>query len=294
MAEDAPQMIEQATQAVQSARYEDALALLDRALASDPDSSEICVLRGVSLSRLGRTDEATQAFETAISLAPHAARSYYNFAVHLYPIDKVRALEMAREAVRLQRDHGAAADLVARLERETGALHEPPPISTPFSSPAGDQPQVPPESAPGGESAFSAPPTAGYYRGSYQDAEQPLHSIRFIEKMGFGWDIVGWLLTLLEAGSFVYSILEVPKIWAQVSNGMNPNNPFGSGQQVLGNPVLTSITLLITGLIMLWLILDISDRRGNWTWLVPFFLACCCGTHWIVTAIYLFSGRRSR
>lgn len=83
--------------------YDDATGILLTAEALDPEFWEIFRVRGFILSQCGRIDEATRAYERALTLAPdeheRAIVSYY-FAGHLSrrAHESERAVEMARYA----------------------------------------------------------------------------------------------------------------------------------------------------------------------------------------------------
>lgn len=85
---------------------EKAVAALDRALAIDPFSARAHLLRGVALSRLGRTDEADLAFERAVKAAPahpDVARAVADhFLFEAIDTGSQRSLSRAREAVTRQ------------------------------------------------------------------------------------------------------------------------------------------------------------------------------------------------
>lgn len=43
------------------------------------------------------------------------------------------------------------------------------------------------------------------------------------------------------------------------------------------------------------MILELADRRGNWLWLLPYILVCCCTCSLlqpVVQIIYMTMGRR--
>jgi len=289
--EQAREFVEQAVQAIQSAQYPQAADLLQRAISLDPTDSEAFILQGVTLSQLRKPTEATESFRKAIQLSPYNSKAFYNFAVHYYSLNqKDRALEMGREALRLEPGHTQARELVERLQAE---LHVPPSPDVPAPPPpmAG----TPPPSGLG----FEGPPQAGYYRAGYYDYHQPVHSLRFIEQMGGWWDGLGWLFS---GGYFLTwlagLIVAVPIMQAVLAN---PNNPafrnmrggfFGGG---MGNPLLSLTSDVLLLLIFVWMILELLDRRGNWLWIVPTIVSCCCfAITWLIPPIYILFGRQRR
>ncbi|HLK16026.1 MAG TPA: tetratricopeptide repeat protein [Fimbriimonadaceae bacterium] len=125
--EQAKAFIDQATQSLQNSQFQQALELVDQAIAIEPGASDSQVLRGICLSQLGQPDAATEAFRKAIMLSPYNAKAYYNLAVHYNGLgNKKEACELAREAVSVDPRHAAAKQLLLQLEKElAGPVHGP-------------------------------------------------------------------------------------------------------------------------------------------------------------------------
>jgi tetratricopeptide (TPR) repeat protein len=77
-------------------RYEQAEKEFLRALADDPDDAEAHALRGLSLNRLNRFDEAVEACHEAIRLAPEWSYPHYALG---YVLEKNNRLEEAAKAL---------------------------------------------------------------------------------------------------------------------------------------------------------------------------------------------------
>jgi tetratricopeptide (TPR) repeat protein len=77
-------LLSQAGEMEQDGRFEEALALLRRAAATDPKLVEAHVSLISVCGRLGRDDEAEQAYHRAIALDPNRAEAYYNFGVFCF------------------------------------------------------------------------------------------------------------------------------------------------------------------------------------------------------------------
>src|ERR1019366_2120293 len=60
--EQAKAFVDQATQSLQNSQFQQALELVDQAIAIEPGASDSHVLRGICLSQLGQPDAATEAF----------------------------------------------------------------------------------------------------------------------------------------------------------------------------------------------------------------------------------------
>jgi tetratricopeptide (TPR) repeat protein len=289
--EQARQFLEQATQSLQSGQFQQALELADQSIALRENDAEAHILRGIALSQLGQPEPATEALRRAISLAPQNPKAYYNLAVHAYSQgQKAEALEMAREAVRLDSKHAGARDLVARVEAEMRPQDD-------VAAPRAQEPAAPTE-APGAPSQPSAPyqspyqqPPGGYVRPGYESSG--VHSLQFVENMGKTWDAIGWGLVITSLVVFVASIFLFMPLYMEMFR--DPENISRMNMMGLGGGALSIVIQLVswaaTLASLVWMILELSDRRGNWLWMLPYIICCCCGFHWIVLGIYLIAGR---
>ncbi|MBX3119321.1 MAG: tetratricopeptide repeat protein [Fimbriimonadaceae bacterium] len=325
MSEDhGKQFREEAIQSVQSGQPEKALELINQALELNDHDSEAYVLKGIALAQLKRDDEATEAFRGAISCGPSNPKAYFNLAVHQYGLGhKAEAESIAREAVRLDPSHSGAKDLVARITREmnpdvitpTGkvaadapSLSQPgdplsqpnPGAAPPTGQPSGPPAGAPPQGQPGLHGPGTPPPgqqyipPGGYERPGY--GTRNVHSMAFIENMGKGWDGFGYILSALNIILFIvisaatYSL--VMEAFQNPEAFQNRNMGFFSMEGV--SPVITVLSLvsrLIQLISLIWMIMELADRRGNWLWLLPFILCCCCGLPGLIIPIYIWKGR---
>jgi len=352
--EQAKAFVDQATQSLQNSQFQQALDLVDQAIAIEPGASDSHVLRGICLSQLGQPDAATDAFRKAIMLSPYNAKAYYNLAVHYNALgNKKEAAELAREAVGVDPRHAAAKQFLIQLEAElsgparaptgvrddainpydtiptqsSGQAQTPPaedqrPASglkqsetTSQSSSAGAQNLPPPAasdmphvSAAPGQTRPAAPiaPTGspyaqasggqfspgGYTRPGY---EQSAHSLPWIENMGGGWAAIGWVLSGV---SLVLMIIAYAMAFSMIQSMFTgagshaPGNISTNYNAMMMNP-LGIVGLFVRVLCLLWIILDIVDRRAGWGWVVALvILGCCCGVPWLIIPIYLVAGRK--
>jgi tetratricopeptide (TPR) repeat protein len=274
--EQARALTEQATQALQRGQHSQAVQLADQAISLDPTDADSHILKGIALSQLRDGNGAVDAFRQAISLNPHNGKAFYNLAVHYYSAGEMpRALEMAREAVRVEPSHAQARELAGRIEQETGS--------------AADR-ELP--SAPPGQSisAPAAPMQPGaYYRGEVYGYEQPLHSIRMIESLGRVWDGIGIGLIVVGAAFFTYNIVTGLHTYGQIVGNLGQ---YMNSQENFGVAMFTGAVGLVIRLVnLIWLLMDLLDRRNTMLWLLPSLIACCCGLEWVVSLIYYFGGR---
>lgn len=281
--EQARDFVERAVQAIQSAQYQQAADLADRAISLEPSDTEAHILRGVALSQLGHANEATDSFRRAIQLSPQNSKAFYNLAVHYYGLkEKERALEMAREALRIDPNHTPARELVDRIQGELGVPPSPEVPQPPAEAMDVPQPQPQP----------FAPQEGSYYRPGYYDYNEPVHSLRFVEALGKIWDGIGWVLSL---GCMIcwisYVVLLAPVLTKFMSNPsvlrtMN-NQTFGPA------PTLNLLVYCFVFLMIIWMIIELLDRRGNWMWLLPILFSCCClRITWAIVPMYILFGRQ--
>lgn len=307
--EQAKQFLDQATQSLQGGQFQQALELVDQSIALKGDDAEAYILRGIALSQTGQPDVATESFRKAISLAHNNPKAYYNLAVHLYSRgQKSESLEMAREAVRLDTKHAGARDLVTRIEMEAQPdagvkaprVEEPlaptgmePPPGTGMSAPSSPSDRPPTALTP--SSPYQTPPSqqppGGYYRPGYETGGT--QSLQFVDNMGKTWDTIGWALIGASLIVFVALLVLFMPLYAEIFR--NPENMSRMGTMGIAGGGLSMVLQLVGYLAQLlslvWMILELTNRRGNWLWLLPFILCCCCGFQWIPMGIYLLAGR---
>jgi tetratricopeptide (TPR) repeat protein len=316
--EQTRQFIEQATQSIQGGQFQGALVLIDQALALDPSDSDAHILRGICLSQTGQPAAATDAFNRAISLDPSSAKAKYNLGVHQYALgQKQEALRSARDAANLDPAHTGARQLISNLEVELAAPARP--VAQNHNDPLAQPPIIPsptpsvtsaPQANPYGSQSYSSeaprpqpemptPPPAGvhpvqapnpYMKNAY---EGPAHSIPLVESIGNAWIVIGWGLALLSLLSVIFYVLIVVEV---VRSG-NFNDPKALEAAMRANGGLMMATQVsyygsLLGIII-WSIMDIIDRRGNFIWLIPNMICSCCGGGWITLPIYILAGRNN-
>ncbi|HEY3782506.1 MAG TPA: tetratricopeptide repeat protein [Fimbriimonadaceae bacterium] len=285
--EQARQFVNEAGEAIRKGQFQEALNSLERSIALDSSDSEAFVLQAVAYSHLQEPEKATESFRQAISLAPLNQKAYYNFAVHLYSLDKKEeALAMAKEAIRLDPHHGSSIELAQRIEKETGvapSIAAPPQMAPP--------PEIPSQQS---QPDLSAPPQiGGYYRGGYYDYPQPVHSLRFVENMGKGWDWIGWGLAVAGIGGLIRAFTFLSRFNQIMQQMQSGGDPFAIQAQS-GSLAASLFFDFVYLMIIVYMCFDIADRRENWLWMVPNALACCFGGNALILAVYLLFGRRTR
>ncbi len=264
---------------MQTGHFAPALELTEQALALDQMSSEAHVLRGVALAQLNRPEEATQAFLAGVKFGPQNAKAFFNLAVHHHQQGQ-RALseEMARETLRINPDHSGAKSLLVANDSGNGSesqlsLEKPPVIS-------GMEPPPP---------TIAEPMQSASYRSGYDASNE--NSLQFAKKMGKGWVAIGVSLALLSliAGLANWLI----RLQAMAAIGANFSDQSGLGNLFPTSSSWISVVATVVGLTSLvWMILDLIHRRGNWLWMLPYVICCCCGFGGICQLIYVWQGRK--
>jgi len=275
------QFIEQAQQSLGGGKVAEALEFAQQAAALDPSNAEAFMLCAVAYSQLNRPLDADDAFARSAELNPDNPKLFYNWAVHLYSMgNKQEALTKGRNALDLDPSHASARDLVIRLEGELGLRSSIPSTHEPAATPFQPQTQM-------------QPPT--HYYANY---EPPLHSLKFVEKIGPTWDLLGWGFGGLRLLMFLISLTQMSKVLSDVSNSSSEvfdnisNNPLY--YQTGSNPAIGTVAVLFSLAVLLWLVFDILDRRASWLWLIPYIVFCCCtctAFDWVILPLYVFIGR---
>jgi tetratricopeptide (TPR) repeat protein len=285
MSEQAQEFIQQATQAIQNGQYAQALELVEQALAIDPTRGDAHILKGIALANSQQPAAATAAFRQAIVLNPSNPKAYYNLATHLYQIDqKAESLAMAEEAIRLDPSHAQAKDLVTLIRQESEAAAA---ASSP--GPSGEPGHRPYGSPYGSEQPY-APPQSPYYRPGY---EQPAHSLAFVENLGAKWPAIAWVIVAVSLGTLIAGIIFALPLFEHLGSPEELQAAAIRLQEAAG-ALVTLFNVLTYGVMavgLTWIIMDLVDRRGNFLWLVPVVLCCCCGMMFIPLTLYLLFGR---
>jgi tetratricopeptide (TPR) repeat protein len=277
MSEQSLALINQSAEAIKNQDFETALHLADQAIALDASASDAHTMRGIALSQLRQADSATAAFQQAIALDPTSVKAFYNFATHLYSQGRKQdALTYANQALAREPGHSASMNLVRLIEQEFSAPEAPPSPGMPYSEP---------------------PTATPYMREGYGPPRGGSNTIPFISKLGPTWLVIGWLLAIVSAAQFVYSISLVAPIFNDVMKQITASNDTSALQakiQSVMPPWLSVVSLAAQIGCLTWMIMDLIHRRGNFLWLVPMILCTCCGFQFMVLPIYIVTGRGNK
>lgn len=282
--ESTQQHIDAARDKVTGGDFSGALSELEHALALNPESLDALILQGVAYAQSGNPAGAEQAFRKATEVAPTSSKAWFNYAVHLSRVgQKTEAERAARQTLAIDPAHPGAAEMLREfgvpvvqspptISNEQPSLHsQSPPVNTPF----GTQP---------------GPNYGGYYRPEYQER---VHSLAFVERLGRRWDTIGFCIAIpllaLQIWNFVVMI---PLINEFAQRPQSIEQILGaSAASSVGGAVGEVLFWVLMFLSFLWMIFDLADRRGNWLWILPYLIMCCCGLTGLLQIIYQLWGR---
>lgn len=250
-------LVSECTDLVNSGQFAEALSKADAALAIDPQSPAASLARAVCLSQLGNSSEASAAFDVAISLAPGDAKARFNAAVHEFNLGNLEtARSLAKQAVDLDPSHDGAKSLLQRI---------------PVTSEQASYPRD--------------------FEASYQVENAGLP---FITKMGKGWVVLGWVLSLVSVLSFINMIVTVLPKMGEVMAAAQAGDQAKSAalQASMTNPALQVFGYLHLAAVVIWMILDLIHRKGNMVWLIAHIPCSCCGGSFLTLPIYILFGRK--
>jgi tetratricopeptide (TPR) repeat protein len=260
MSEDHNSPVQQATDLVNSGNYEEALEQSRALLVTNPNNADAKLIEAISLSALGNHRDASEAFSAAIQMAPTKAKPRFNAAVHEFNVGNVGpARLLANEALNLDPKHEGVARLLERIGPE-------------------------PKMAPG----------LTYPREFAADFEVPNEGIPFIKRLGSGWVLIGWILSLLSAFSFFYGLAGLLSHYSEISSAMQSadQSHIRTIAQSMQNPIMSGLGYILVGINLVWMIMDLIHRKGNFVWLLPHVPCSCVGFSFITMPIYILFGRK--
>jgi tetratricopeptide (TPR) repeat protein len=242
-------------EAFQNGDLDRSLLGADEAIRLDSKYPEAHSIRGIVLANQGKSDEALAALSQAVRLAPTVPRYTYNLAAHQYVRKDFRgAWKSSAEALRDDPKFAPAIRLQEWIEAQDYDH------TVDF-----DLPRV--------TRVASETPTPG-----------PGHALFFMAGMERPWKIAGWCFVALGVVTaicmLVYQPFQAPSEDAK--------------KQVMFNLVdspqamVTVFLLAISGVLsLMWMLIDIVDRRARLVWLIPSIACCTCGMHALPQALYL-------
>lgn len=284
--------LNRAAEHLQAQRWQEALREADLALETEPDLLDALLYRGIALSRLGAYETSKEAFQRAIAVAPYNAKAHYNLAVHYHAnaqLDAARA--SLQEALRIDPKYQEAAALSRQLASEAPA--EEPTPTEPTPTEAAREPQ-----RPYGSGTYSQDPTKPTGWGYSQPRPDQIPAIG---TMGRWWTGFAWLVALL---SFPATLVAWAYLLPLALTSQGDPNKLQSlvQKEMTSNPVFALVFISVMALgfaAILWVVVDLFNRRGPWSWLIGAALfgvaghLCCfsCGMPYIFLPLYLLLRR---
>lgn len=266
MSEDQNPAVQKATDLVNAGNFEQALEVACTAQVSDPNNGEAKLIEAISLSRLGNSRDASEAFSEAIRLSPNDAKPVFNAAVHEFNSGNLgEARNLANQALLLDPNHQGLKMLFDKMGPEA----------------------VPPVQG------------ASYQRESVSSFEPAGEGIAFLRNNPAAWTAMGWMISALSLIFCIYFWASIIPHIGEMVAATNSKNIQGSSREIaskISNPLLGLGPYVLVLLNLVWMIMDIIHRKGNFIWLILHIPASCImsiiGGNFITLPIYMMFGRK--
>lgn len=252
-------------EAISAQDYEKGLKLAAEASDIDPTSEEARVAKAVCLARLEKHKEAEKEYRTLVEMAPRNEHGHYNFSILLLKLGRWQeSMLECEEALAISPNRSENIELRKKIigtipekERQKYAYKN--------KSKAGSGPQE-------------------------REKREPEHTIKWIQKLEPTWTLIGWGLAVLSLVAFsILLIAHGHQFLSGITNGAQkqvhiPRSPLDPIDSVLGSVAFAG------GIVFLFM--DVADRRVTPIWLVPGLLFSCAGLGWVILPFYLVLGRK--
>ena len=265
-------LIDRATDAINAGRSDRALEIAEEIRRGEGPSADEALIRGIALSSLGRAAEASDAFAEATRRAPTSHKARFNAAVHEFNAGNVEgAKALAAEAQGLDPEHIPTRQLAEKIAAYAAPAPE-----------GAEPPAVVPESA----TVYPRP--------------EEEESLPWIGKLGSKWPSLAIAIAMVSFLAFVaITAISIRFIGALPPNA-GPTEGFNAGiaasRALQKDAAYTTASLVSTvaGILgILWTLLDLVRRKGNFMWLVGVVPLSCLSLGWIILPLYLFVGRKT-
>jgi tetratricopeptide (TPR) repeat protein len=257
---DSKALLANAIQAFDNGDIPAAKTAIEALLTADNGNADAHSLHGAILAREGEQEKSTEAFRKALMLRPTDPKSAYNLAAHTFAMGNNRmARDIVLESLKDDPDFAPAKILLDRIDSNA----EPGPV--PFILPGVRQPQL--EAVEGGEP----------------------HVLPFMRGMERSWTTIGWVFTGVALVAAIGVLIFQPFILIEVAKGENK-----SPISFKGDPgsVATIFLLIVSGVFsIMWMLIDVIDKKMRIVWLVPVVSCCTCGMHAVPHALYMLMRR---
>jgi tetratricopeptide (TPR) repeat protein len=240
--------IRESAAALDAADFEKAQVEAERAIAADQGLADAYTLHGIALARQGKEESATGAFRKAFMLQPLTPRHGYNLGAHLFAQAQYwDARKAISEALKDDPDFAPAKDLLARID----------------------------EQRYGGEVEFVVPEIRSAQVEMALEGEP--HVLSFMSGMEKPWTSLGWIFVAIAAVAAICFV------------GYRPI-PLDFKQPLKTDiaSIVTVFLLVVSGISsIMWMLIDVVDRKLKLLWLVPTIVCCTAGFHAVPHALYM-------
>jgi len=261
MSEEQNSTIQQATDFVNAGKFNEALTVSRKVLESEPNSGDAKLIEAISLSQLGQSRDASEAFSAAIRMAPTNVKARFNAAVHEFNMGNTgQARTLANEALNLDPEHEGTKTLLEKMGPE------------------------------------QAPPQGGmqYPREAPEGFMPQNEGIAFVQNLGPSWVMIGWFLVICSAASFAFSTYNLVTHWGDFSSAIASKDQaqIQAASKAMQNPMMQIFAYMVLGANMVWTIMDLIHRKGNFLWLIGHIPCTCLGLSFITQPLYIIFGRK--
>lgn len=254
--------VSKATDALNMGQAQVALEIVESILREVANQPDALLMKGIALSQLGQNEEASKVFVAAVTASPNSVKARFNAAVHEYNAGRVGlAQQLLQDALKIDPNHVGSMALLERI--------------MPIPAPTAEYPRPDP-TKPAADVDLGVP---------------------FVSAMGPYWVALGWILFVLMGLSTVvtfYAIFTSPAFQQALSNPKNLDQVTALSADLSKSIPIWAGFLDIGARFgaLIWLIIDLNHRRGNYLWVLPFALCgCMLGLGWMVMPLYLLLGR---
>ena len=261
MSEDQNSALNRATDLINAGNFNEALEQSQTLLITDPTNGSAKLIEAIALSQLGNNRDASEAFSAAIQMSPTSVKPRFNAAVHEFNTGNVgQARLLANEALDLDPKHEGTKELIERM---------------------------------GPEQTLSSG-AVSYPRESASEFEPAYAGLEFVRRLGAGWVAIGWLLAITSAACFLYGLAVMLPHSGDIMSAFRAGDQ-AKIQQIANSMQGPAIQILSWVLVlgnMVWTILDLIHRKGNFLWLIAHIPCTCCGFSFVTQPLYILFGRK--
>ncbi|HLO98306.1 MAG TPA: tetratricopeptide repeat protein [Fimbriimonas sp.] len=258
MSEQSNSSLQLATDKINEGAFAEALDLARNVLVADPSNDEAKLIEAISLSQLGQSAMASEAFAAVIRMVPGNAKARFNAGVHEHNAgNHTLARQLLTETLQIEPGHAGASALLNRMPAEAPA------VQSNYARPEG----------------------------------LPKPGIAFVEKLGPTWTTIGWVLGVVGAGLFAYTLfvqgpLIIESVQAGMANDQAKVKELQEKAMASANPLIQFGSYGVILMSIIYSVMDLIHRSGNFMWLIGQIPCACCCSNFPMQLIYMALGRK--